>query len=125
MALRWDWVNLRVHALRRTHVTSILVRYEDVIADAPAQLRSIAGFAGVSVGPEDLRFIRGTEVDLPSGHLVAGNRMRLESGPIHLRPADGWRTELSTGNRRLVSLMTWPLIRRYAYVGRGIGTPED
>jgi hypothetical protein len=123
-ALRWDWVNLRIHALTRTATPSTLVRYEDVIAAPVEQLRRIARLAGSPVASEDTWFIRGTEVDLPSGHLVAGNRMRMEAGPIRLRVSDGWKKELSPRHRRLVSVLTWPLIRRYAYVGRETGPRE-
>lgn len=118
-ALRWDLVNLSIHSLTRTGIPSALVRYEDVVSAPAEQLQRIARFAGVPVAADDVGFIRGTEVDLPSGHLVAGNRMRMEMGPIRLRASDGWRTELPPRQRRLVSALTWPLIRRYAYVGRG------
>lgn len=123
-ALRWDWVNLRIHSLTRAGTPSALVRYEDVVSDPAEQLRRIARFAGVPLAPDDVWFIRGTEVDLPSGHLVAGNRMRLEAGPIRLRGSDGWKTELPLKQRRLVSALTWPLIRRYAYVGPRTGGDE-
>lgn len=120
-ALRWDWVNLTIHSLTQAGTPSTLVRYEDVVSDPAEQLRRIARFAGAPLASDDIWFIRGTEVDLPSGHLVAGNRMRMEAGPIRLRVSDGWKTELPPRQRRLVSVLTWPLIRRYAYVGRGTG----
>lgn len=118
-ALRWDWVNLTIHSLTRAGTPSMLVRYEDVVSGPAEQLRRIAGFAGVPIGPDDIGFIRGTEADLPGGHLVAGNRMRMEAGPITLRVSDAWKTQLPPGQRRLVSVLTWPLIRRYSYVGPG------
>ncbi len=120
-ALRWDWVNLTIHSLTRAGAHSTLVRYEDVVSDPAEQLRRIARFAGAPLASDDISFVRGTEVDLPGGHLVAGNRMRMEAGPVRLRVSDGWKTELPPKQRRLVSVLTWPLIRRYAYVGRGTG----
>ncbi len=121
LALRWDWVNLTIHSLTRTGAPSTLVRYEDAVSDPMNQLRRIAGFAGAPVEPDEIGFIRGMQADLPSGHLVAGNRMRMEAGPITLRVSDGWKTELPSKQRRIVSMLTWPLIRRYSYVGRGTG----
>ncbi len=118
-ALRWDSVNLSIHSLTRAATPSALVRYEDVVSDPAEQLRRIARFAGVSIVPEDTAFIRGTQVDLPGGHIPAGNRMRMETGPITLRSSDAWKSDLPAAHRRLVSAVTWPLIRRYAYVGRG------
>lgn len=123
-ALRWDLVNLTIHSLTRAGTPSALVRYEDVVSDPAEQLQRIARFAGAPLTSDDIWFIRGTEVDLPSGHLVAGNRMRMEAGPIKLRVSDGWKNELPPKQRRLVSLLTWPLIRRYAYVGPRTGADE-
>jgi hypothetical protein len=118
-ALRWDRINLTIHSLTRAGTPSTLVRYEDVVSAPAEQLHRIAEFAGIPVEPDEIRFIRGNEVDLPSGHLVAGNRMRMEASPIRLRVSDGWKTELSRTERRAVTVLTWPLIRRYSYVGRG------
>jgi hypothetical protein len=123
-ALRWDSVNLTIHSLTRTATPSALVRYEDVVSDPAGQLERIARFAGVPLAPGDTSFIRGSEIDLPMGHLPAGNRMRMEAGPITLRRSDAWKSELSPAHRRLVSALTWPLIRRYAYIGGGTGAGE-
>jgi hypothetical protein len=114
-AIRWDWVNLVFHLLARMGVRSALVRYEDVISSPAAQLERIAELAGVPIGSDDLAFIRGPEVDLPPDHLVAGNRVRMEAGSIRLRVSDEWKTELPASLRRVVSLLTWPLSRRYGY----------
>jgi Sulfotransferase family len=121
-ALRWDLVNVTIHSLTRAGTPSTLVRYEDMVSAPVETLRRIAGFAGAPVGSDDISFVRGIEVDLSSGHLSAGNRMRMEAGPIKLRDPDGWKTELPVKQRRLVSLLTWPLIRRYHYVGPGSRT---
>lgn len=118
-ALRWDRVNLSIHSLTRGGAPSALVRYEDVVSAPREELHRIATFAGIPVERADISFIRGNEVELPRGHLVAGNRMRMEAGPLRLRASDGWKTELPPKQRRLVTVLTWPLIRRYAYVGRG------
>ena len=115
-ALRWDWVNTTFHLLGRLRVPLLLVRYEDVVRDPAAQLSRLSDFASVSLSPDELAFVQGREVDLPGDHLVAGNRMRMEAGPILLRDPDGWRKELSDGQRRVVTFATWPLLRRYGYL---------
>lgn len=114
-AIRWDWVNLVFHLLSRMGVRSALVRYEDVISSPAIQLERIAELAGAAIGSDDLAFIRGPEVELPPEHLVAGNRVRMETGSIRLRVSDEWKTELPASLRRVVSLLTWPLSRRYGY----------
>jgi hypothetical protein len=52
---------------------------------------------------------------MPEDHLVAGNRMRFASGAIQLRVDDDWAHKLTPGQLRSVSLVTWPVRRRYGY----------
>jgi hypothetical protein len=84
----------------------------------PAQvLEQAAAFLAVPLEPDTLSFLHDGEVDLPSGHIPAGNRMRLLSGTLSLRVDDAWKRELDPKARRLVTAMTWPLLRRYGYLG--------
>jgi hypothetical protein len=41
--------------------------------------------------------------------------MRFSSGPLVIRRDDAWRTEMDAGDRRLVTTITGPLLRRYGY----------
>ena len=70
----------------------------------------------VQLSDADLAFLNGTQADLSSGHLVAGNRMRHLSGSITIAEDDGWRRELSVRSRRVVTGMTWPLLRHYGHL---------
>ena len=117
--LRWSWVNLSSHLLRRMGTPVLTVRYEDVVRRPVEQLESIAKFAGLNLPAAGMSFIRGDEVDLPADHLVAGNRVRLESGAVRLRVDDEWRTKLSPRQQRLALLAARPLLRRYGYLGSG------
>lgn len=112
------WINLAFLALSRLGVRSALVRYEELVRQPQRELRRISELAGVRIGDEDLAFIAVDEADLPPDHLVAGNRMRLQSGPVRLRTDDEWRTGLTPRQRQVVSLVTWPLLWGYGYVGR-------
>lgn len=112
---RWLWINLAFHALARLGVSSLMVRYERFVGEPKRELERIARFAGSEAGPDDLTFIEGNEADLLVDHLVAGNRMRLESGVLRLKVDQGWRTGLTRSERRVVSAVTWPLLRRYGY----------
>jgi len=51
-------------------------------------------------------------------HTVAGNPVRMQSGPLKLRVDDAWRAAMPAGDRRLVTLLTFPLLARYGYAGR-------
>jgi hypothetical protein len=113
--IRWMWVNAAFEALPRRGIPATRVRYESLVRSPRAEIAKIVRSTYGIVEETDLRFIRDDEVDLASDHLVAGNRMRLLAGRIPLRREDEWRTGLSSRDQRTVSLVTWPLLRRYAY----------
>ena len=117
-AARWMWINLAFHVLARLRVPSTVVRYERFVADPRRELIRIAKLAGGSLEPEDLSFVDGDEADLPPDHLVAGNRMRLQTGRLRLRADEEWRQGLTRRQRQVVSSVSWPLLRRYGYVER-------
>jgi hypothetical protein len=112
-AVRWTWINLSFDLLRRLGVPTAMVRYEAVVARPRETVMEILRFAEVE--PLDgLPFIQGRTVELPPAHVVAGNRVRMQRGPIELREDDAWRSKLPIAQRRLVSGLTWPLLRRYS-----------
>lgn len=118
-AFRWTWVNLSSEGLRAVRrVPMIRVRYETFVHDPMRELRRIAALMDESLSDEDLAFIDGREVAFTAAHLVAGNRMRLQASPITLRE-DAWRATLSPRSRKIVTAMTWPLLRHYGHL------PED
>jgi hypothetical protein len=122
--IRWTWVNLSSHLLQRLGVPVLRLRYEDIVRDPRRELVKIARFSGLDVSEEDLSFIRGAEVDLPPDHLVAGNRVRLLSGPLELRVDEEWRTKLTRRQQRMAALVARPLLRRYGYdTGATAGDP--
>ncbi len=44
--------------------------------------------------------------------------MRFSAGKTPLRLDEQWRTELPGGDRRLVTMLTAPMLRRYGYIGK-------
>lgn len=118
-AFHWLSINLAFQmVLPRLRIPTSVVRYEDLVRTPRQVLRQLTGADG-----DDLVFVRENEgreneVDLSSGHLVAGNQFRLSSGHLSLREDDAWRAGLVGRRRRAVELVTWPLMRRYAYFGR-------
>ena len=112
-AFHWLSINLAFQTvLPRLSIPTSIVRYEDLVRAPRQVLRRLTG-----ASDDDLAFVQGNVVDLPPGHLVAGNQVRLSSGPLSLREDDAWRTGLVGRRRRAVELVTWPLMRRYAYLG--------
>jgi hypothetical protein len=71
------------------------------------------------VSERDLAFIQGTRVRLGLDHTVAGNPMRMRTGEIELQVDDEWRQRLGPHAYRIANGLTWPLLLRYGYLGRG------
>jgi hypothetical protein len=123
--IRWMWVNAAFEVLPRRGIPVTRVRYESLVRSPRPEIAKVVRAIRGMVEEADLRFIQDDEVDLPPEHLVAGNRMRLLAGRIPLRRDDEWRTGLSPRDQRTVSLVTWPLLRRYAYVGPTEAAPTQ
>jgi hypothetical protein len=92
------------------------LRYEDFVAEPRESIRRIAAF----LGRPDARlpFTDARSADLGITHSIAGNDGRFSRGPMEISPRDRWREALAPRSRRIVELMTFPLLARYGY-GRG------
>jgi hypothetical protein len=112
---RYVLYNATAEALRASRVPYAFERYEDVVRDPAARLRRILDFAGMP--DADLGFIRGATATLAPNHSVDGNPMRFTQGALEIRADEEWRTRLDERDRRLVSTITGPLLRRYGYRG--------
>jgi hypothetical protein len=114
-AVLWNAHNPAFALLRRRGVPVSRVRYEDLLADPERTLADLAEFAGVTA-PSTMDFLRvpGEAVLSPS-HSAAGNPMRFTVGTVPLRADDAWRTALPARHRRLVSVLTAPLLHAYGY----------
>jgi hypothetical protein len=118
-ALLWNAHNASFGVLGRLGVPVLRVRYEELLSDPKATLRSLARFAGLSEAAQELSFLRSTEdgyvADLGPAHSAAGNPMRFTIGTVPLRRDEAWRRSLPTGQRRLVGALTAPLLSMYGY----------
>ncbi len=119
MAGRWVVYNLLFHFLRVTGTRSIFVRYESFVRGPRRETERILSLAEPMPGPADLGFIDGGAVELLPTHTVAGNPMRFKQGRLALRIDEAWRTAMPSGQRALVTVLTWPLMRIYGYRVRG------
>lgn len=112
-ATKWLWFNASFELLRALGHPFTQVRYEDLVRDPLEAVR--LGAARVGIEAPSMSFLEGAVADLPPGHLVAGNRMRHQVGPIEVRLDEAWREGLSAEDRRRVERITLPLRRRYGY----------
>lgn len=91
---------------------SLLLRYEDFVADPAAALDAIGRLVEVDVSGVARALAAGEAFS--TGHTIAGNRLRM-AGSVTLRPDERWRGELPARQRRLVSVLTALDLRRYGY----------
>lgn len=114
-AARWLAANLTFEFLGRS-VPDLRVRYETFVRDPRGVLTAIADHVGLPLQPDDLSFISSHEVELAVNHTAAGNPMRFKTGTLPLRVDEAWRDGLAERDRRLVTAVAWPLLRRYRYL---------
>lgn len=116
-AVRWSVYHLLVHLLGRAGSPELRVNYERVVDSPGEEIRRIMAHVEEPVDDAALDFVRSSEVDLATNHTVAGSLMRLKQGTLKVRLDDEWTRSLPARDRRLVTALTWPFLRRYGYVG--------
>jgi hypothetical protein len=116
--LTWISNNVAIDAIALRGLRPRVLRYEHLVTSPARELeRSIAD---ILPGPARaaLASFADPEFTLETQHTVAGNPVRLRTGPLTLRLDDAWRSEMRPRDRLLVSLMTFPLLIRYGYDAR-------
>jgi hypothetical protein len=112
-----DWMAFNVldEAIRRRagRGRSIRLRCEDLVAEPTASLRSVARL--VDEKPEKLPLRGDHQAVLGVNHGVMGNPSRYVIGEVELRQDDDWRAAQSSGDRRVITALTLPLLARYRY----------
>jgi hypothetical protein len=69
----------------------------------------------------DRAVVDGSRLVLGAHHSVGGNPMRFSQGTVDVRLDDGWRDALPRRDRRIVTLLTLPLLAAYGYLHRRRG----
>ena len=117
VARRWVAYNVLLRALRLLGVPTHFVRYEDVVRDPVACLARLAHYLNLPAEAASAPFLSDHVVDLSSeDHTLAGNPMRFLRDPVVVRLDDEWRTRLPARQRRVVTLITSPLLVAYGYL---------
>ena len=116
-ALHWDAWNLGAEVLftgdRKRYQR---VYFEEILASPVSRLKQVIA---ALVGGEDvsLPFISDHEVELRPTHSISGNPSRFETGRVELQRDTKWRRGLKPREKLVVNALTWPLMRRYGYLG--------
>jgi len=115
-AMRWVAKHLTNEAIRRRYGAerSILLRYEQLIGDPRGTIDAVAKLVGLPSPVMD--FAPGVPIRVPEVHGPDGSkRRRFVPTEIVLRLDSRWQRELDPIDRFLVTVLTYPLLRRYGY----------
>ncbi len=115
-SIRYGLYNSWTEMLQLFDVPFLQIRYEDLVADPRGQLTAVAAHAGVDVPSAALDFLTADAASFGTAHTVDGNPMRFHTGRVAIRRDDGWRSGLAERDRRIVSSITGPWLRRYGYL---------
>ncbi len=110
----WVTHNMKLMGhLSRSRVPHLLLRYED-FAEHPADtMRKVLTFVG-----EDTEASAGSIVLVGETHIIRANPLRFHRGALSITPDDEWMTALSPRVKLAVTVMTYPLLRRFGYAAR-------
>jgi Sulfotransferase family len=119
--LYWRGFNTASAALLRAHPDrSMLLRYEDFIADPAAIIGSLLNLCG----SDATNPMTGRTIELHTNHTVTGNPDRFETGSTLIRPTDdSWRKKLSKRAKLAAVTLSWPRFHRYGYRYAGTFAP--
>ena len=113
-ALVWDTWHACAERLWRGRTERYLrIRYEDFVARPEPVLQGVMTMLdeeGTTGG-----FLDDAGIRLRGNHTFSANRARFAQGRVELRADTEWVRSMGAGDRLLVTGLTLPLLRRYAY----------
>jgi len=116
----FGWVrhNILLEPLGFRNPNYIRIRYEDFMDDPHEVLHDILSLVRQQAKAFPLAPGECT-VKLGVNHTVAGNPMRFKTGPVELRTDNEWKARMADIDRRIVTMLTWPLLMKYGYLSTG------
>lgn len=112
MALLWIDYNVLFQLLGSSGMPRLFLRYESLVADPQRSMQRILEHVGEHTTAHAPRTPNG----MPGAHTISGNPVRFGGAPSVLRLDEEWKIAMSARQRRLVSAVTWPLLKRYGYL---------
>jgi hypothetical protein len=115
-SIRWLGKHLANERVRRRlgDGRSIALRYEDLAADPARAVRAVAELVGRPAPRQHLA--PRVAIAVPEVHGADGSRRRRFEAPEIVVELDArWHRELAPVDRWLVTVLTYPLLRRYGY----------
>ena len=114
-AASWSLRNVTAEMVLRRWPSerTLTLRYEDFCEAPRTTVARLVGLAGLPA--DDLPFIDESTARLGPTHTVGGNPNRMAHGEISIAPDAEWEARIGTAADRTISVLTWPLRRRYGY----------
>jgi Sulfotransferase family len=113
-ALMWNAANAAAAALEHTGQRYRRLRYEDLMRAPVESVNALLEHAQIQT--TRMPFVGSHEVTMGASHTISGNPKRFNLGNIQLRPDEAWKHEMPPRDRRVVTLLSWPWLRRYGYL---------
>ncbi|HEY7950701.1 MAG TPA: sulfotransferase [Solirubrobacterales bacterium] len=114
-ALDWTLRNAYAEAKLRRHFARryLRLRFEDLTREPRETVAGLLEFVGAEPAPEI--FVSEDTVELGENHILTGNSVRFQRGPVAVAPAERWRAEMPLHAQALATLLTLPLLAFYRY----------
>jgi len=91
----------------------IRVLYEDFVRKPQITLNAVAEFLDVPQVKFEGLVTEDNVAQMSVHHTVSGNPSRFNTGDVEIRLDDRWRKEMPNMRKRLVTFLTWPLLKYY------------
>lgn len=116
-ALRWSYHNALFAFFPPRRIPVATMCYEKLVMAPVAEMeRSLRRF-GLAVDEAARSALESGSVSLANGHTIGGNPMRFRGREQSVRLDNEWRRAMPSDMRRSVTMLTWPLLLRYGYIG--------
>jgi hypothetical protein len=116
VAARWAYDNVGAHLLTALGAQRAFMRYETFVQHPREELARALASIGEPLPHDQLRFLD-KEIAIEPTHSVSGNPMRFRTDGLSIELDDQWRRDMPTWDRRVVTLLAWPLLKAYGYTG--------
>jgi hypothetical protein len=105
----WNATHAELLKLREQGHSHAVVRYEDLVEDPAAILKSLQASFGIGFEESQLSF-RSVQ-----HHVLGGNSMRFRTEESEIKGDDSYKTELSLADWTLATVISYPLLKQFGY----------
>ena len=89
------------------------IKYEQILSEYSFSLQRISALIGENL--DDLEKKLENKIPLETGHLIAGNRLRLLKEILLKEPDEEWRSKLFNSYKKIFWMITGWLSKKYGY----------